>query len=164
MFRNLLRKRESGFTIIEVLIVLAIAGLILVVVLIAVPQLQRNQRNEARRSVLNRIATELSNFSGNNGGSFPTEGSATDGSSFLGGFKTRYIDSAPAGTFNTPRNVAFTYSVYTAQTSVPEDEIMFNLGGQCNGELPTGTGASTTRNYAIAVGLEGGASYCVDNQ
>jgi prepilin-type N-terminal cleavage/methylation domain-containing protein len=36
------QKRQQGFTIIEVLIVLAIAALILLIVFLAVPALQRN--------------------------------------------------------------------------------------------------------------------------
>ncbi len=41
-------KSNRGFTIIEVLIVLAIAGLILLIVFLAVPALQRNSRNTQR--------------------------------------------------------------------------------------------------------------------
>ena len=44
------RKNLSGFTIIEVLIVLAIAGLIMLIVFLAVPALQRNNRNKQRAS------------------------------------------------------------------------------------------------------------------
>ncbi|HSW37398.1 MAG TPA: type II secretion system protein [Candidatus Saccharimonadales bacterium] len=43
-------KAAAGFTIIEVLIVLAIAGLILLIVFLAVPALQRNGRNTTKRS------------------------------------------------------------------------------------------------------------------
>jgi prepilin-type N-terminal cleavage/methylation domain-containing protein len=43
-----LTKKADGFTIIEVMIVLAIAGLIMLVVFLAVPSLQRNSRNEPR--------------------------------------------------------------------------------------------------------------------
>lgn len=44
------KQRDKGFTIVEVLIVLAIAGLIMVVVFLAVPQLQRNNRNNTRKT------------------------------------------------------------------------------------------------------------------
>lgn len=56
-----LRQNNSGFTIIEVLIVLAIAGLIMVMVFVAVPNLQRNQRNSARRSDASHILTAATN-------------------------------------------------------------------------------------------------------
>jgi prepilin-type N-terminal cleavage/methylation domain-containing protein len=69
MFKKLLNKRnQSGFTIIEVMIVLAIAGLILVVVLIAVPQLQRNQRNSSRTADATRTAASVSNIIANKKG------------------------------------------------------------------------------------------------
>ncbi len=49
MYKNL-KSKNQGFTIIEVLIVLAIAGLIMLIVFLAVPALQRNSRNNARNS------------------------------------------------------------------------------------------------------------------
>ena len=67
---NLKRKTE-GFTIIEVLIVLAIAGLILLIVFLAVPALQRNARNSSRKNDASRIATASSNFVNNNNGTQP---------------------------------------------------------------------------------------------
>ncbi|MCA9330903.1 prepilin-type N-terminal cleavage/methylation domain-containing protein [Candidatus Saccharibacteria bacterium] len=45
-----LQTNQSGFTIIEVLIVLAIAGLIMLIVFLAVPALQRNSRNTQRKN------------------------------------------------------------------------------------------------------------------
>ena len=44
-----LKKSNQGFTIIEVMIVLAIAGLILLIVFLAVPALQRNGRNTTKK-------------------------------------------------------------------------------------------------------------------
>ncbi|MBS7346123.1 MAG: type II secretion system protein [Candidatus Sacchiramonaceae bacterium] len=51
---------KNAFTIIEVVLVLAIAGLIFLMVFIALPALQRNQRDAQRRSDLSRVlsATE----------------------------------------------------------------------------------------------------------
>ncbi|PLS80866.1 hypothetical protein CYG49_03830, partial [Candidatus Saccharibacteria bacterium] len=42
--------KQSGFTIIEVVLVLAIAALIFLIVFLAVPALQRGQRDTQRRS------------------------------------------------------------------------------------------------------------------
>ena len=44
-----LKKRKSGFTIIEVVLVLAIAGLIFLMVFLALPALQRSQRDALRK-------------------------------------------------------------------------------------------------------------------
>ncbi len=59
MLQNL-RKQQKGFTIIEVLIVLAIAGLILLIVFLAVPALQRNSRNTQRSSDASKIGGSIS--------------------------------------------------------------------------------------------------------
>ena len=67
-----LKKRTEGFTIIEVLIVLAIAGLILLIVFLAVPALQRNQRNTARKSDVSRIGGAVTEYISNNNGVAPT--------------------------------------------------------------------------------------------
>lgn len=67
-----IKKRKEGFTIIEVLIVLAIAGLILLIVFLAVPALQRNQRNTARKNDVARIGGATAEFISNNNGTIPT--------------------------------------------------------------------------------------------
>lgn len=51
-------KSQTGFTIIEVLIVLAIAGVLLAIVFLAVPALRRNYRNNARTKDASFIATQ----------------------------------------------------------------------------------------------------------
>ncbi len=61
-------KREEGFTIIEVLIVLAIAGLIILIVFLAVPALQRNSRNTQRTNDASRMAAAVSECLNNNNG------------------------------------------------------------------------------------------------
>ena len=76
-------KDQSGFTIIEVLIVLAIAALILVVVLIAVPNLQRNQRNSARKDEASRILTAANTYVSNNNGTKLTAGNSSQSGSIL---------------------------------------------------------------------------------
>ena len=68
MLSKLQSKREEGFTIIEVLIVLAIAGLIMLIVFLAVPALQRNQRNNGRNNDASRIAAAISECLANRNG------------------------------------------------------------------------------------------------
>jgi prepilin-type N-terminal cleavage/methylation domain-containing protein len=65
------RDRE-GFTIIEVMIVLAIAGLIMLIVFLAVPALQRTARNTSRKNDASAIAGALANYIDDNGGALPT--------------------------------------------------------------------------------------------
>ncbi len=74
---NKLKKDNKGFTIIEVMIVLAIAGLIILIVLLAIPALQRNGRNTALKNDASAIAAGVSEFKSNNDGAPPTSISAT---------------------------------------------------------------------------------------
>ncbi len=69
--KNQLKKDNKGFTIIEVLIVLAIAGLILLIVFLAVPALQRNSRNTQRKNDVSKRVSLLSEAANNNNGVLP---------------------------------------------------------------------------------------------
>lgn len=66
-----LGKQQKGFTIIEVLIVLAIAGLIVLIVFLAVPALQRNSRNTQRKNDVSVIVGAVQEYANNNNGQLP---------------------------------------------------------------------------------------------
>ncbi len=66
-----LRKSTKGFTIIEVMIVLAIAGLILAIVFLAVPALQRNSRNTQTRNDAANYLAAVNEWAANNNGNVP---------------------------------------------------------------------------------------------
>jgi prepilin-type N-terminal cleavage/methylation domain-containing protein len=172
-------KQQRGFTIIEVMIVLAIAGLIMVIVLIAVPQLQRSQRNSAATSALDRTFTEIQNYATNNNGKNP----ATAGE--LDIFCTRYLEKTGAICANetgaafindprtgTPMRLAYLGAVGAAATLPVNGNsrtiTVYSLGTasttgfKCSGEsVVAGTGA---RQIAAVIPLEGGAYACRDNQ
>lgn len=61
----------GGFTIIEVVLVLAIAGLIFMMVFIALPNLQRAQRDTQRRNALGEMAGQIQQYQANNNGRLP---------------------------------------------------------------------------------------------
>ena len=74
--KNYIQKKQSGgFTIIEVMIVLAVAGLIMLIVFLAVPALQRNSRNTQIRSDAANVLAGVNEFITNNNGSLPTTAS-----------------------------------------------------------------------------------------
>lgn len=60
------KSKREGFTIIEVVLVLAIAGLIFLMVFIALPALQRSQRDTQRRDDMSRVDTSLVQYQTNN--------------------------------------------------------------------------------------------------
>lgn len=71
-------KNKLGFTIIEVVLVLAIAGLIFLMVFIALPALQRSQRNTEYRNRVSMMITMLDRYKANNRGRYP-ESTGSDG-------------------------------------------------------------------------------------
>jgi prepilin-type N-terminal cleavage/methylation domain-containing protein len=184
MLNKLKNKSGRGFTIIEVMIVLAIGGLIIAVVLIAIPQLQRNQRNSSRQAVVNRVSTEISNYSANNNGRIP---GATD----LDEFATRYLAgvniddprvgepmpivtaSAPDGVPSLSQDLAIVTVNPGSDPSDPDDDysektgggdlgvIYYATGAECDGESVNSVTGS--RAYALYSVQEGGAIYCIDN-
>lgn len=77
MLDKVKNRKQEGFTIIEVLIVLAIAGLIIAIVLIAVPNLQRSSRNTSIKNDANVAAGAVNEFVANNDGKTVTTLSGT---------------------------------------------------------------------------------------
>jgi len=75
---------KDGFTIIEVVLVLAIAGLIFLMVFIALPALQRSQRDTQRRDDMARLVTGLTQFAANNRNRVPQFSANARGSSDWG--------------------------------------------------------------------------------
>ncbi len=68
----------GGFTIIEVVLVLAIAGLIFLMVFLALPTLQRAQRDSERRTAVGRMTAQIQQFQTNNNGRIPWGDSSFD--------------------------------------------------------------------------------------
>jgi type II secretory pathway pseudopilin PulG len=73
---------SGGFTIVETLIVLVIAGLILLFVFEAIPALTRSSRNNQRKQDIQAILEVISNYELNNSGNFPYCGYSTYPSCF----------------------------------------------------------------------------------
>jgi prepilin-type N-terminal cleavage/methylation domain-containing protein len=75
MLKN--NKRNAGFTIIEVMIVLAIAGLIMLIVFLAVPALQRNSRNTQYKNDAASLLSATTEWSNNHSGQTPVASTST---------------------------------------------------------------------------------------
>jgi prepilin-type N-terminal cleavage/methylation domain-containing protein len=169
MVKDFLRITQKGFTIIEVMIVLAIAGLILIVVLIAVPQLQRSQRNNSRQNIVARISTELGNYAGNNNGSLPAESTANASGNFGGSvadtqtFLGKYLNGININDPSTGTSV--TFAVGTPATAPTQGQIKYFLSAECGSDgVIVALVPSQNRKYALAIGLEGGRVHCLHNK
>ncbi|HEY2004241.1 MAG TPA: type II secretion system protein [Candidatus Saccharimonadia bacterium] len=121
---NLLKK-EKGFTLIEIVLVLAIAGLILVIVFLAVSGAQKSRRDTQRKNDNARLLSQLESYASNNNGAYPTTGvqQAT--------FTTTYLPS----NFNDPTtggqyNIAWTNTQCPAWGGGPATDYIIINGRQ----------------------------------
>ncbi len=85
---------KRGFTIIEVVLVLAIGGLIFLMVFIALPALQRSQRNSQRRDDMARVMTAVIEYQKHNSDNTPFYSESVGVSSErIDQFVMRYLDT-----------------------------------------------------------------------
>ena len=158
-------KKDRGFTIIEVALVLAVAGLIFLVVFLAVPALQRNQRDDARKRDVSNIIGAIGAWSANNPGKRLGTGGNTVG--YLDGA----ITGALVGYFDGFSNSISGINIADLPTSVTTardivagdgattDTIKVFAGAKCVGVSQIQS--ASARQYAIIVQLEAGdAFYC----
>ncbi len=142
------RQKDQGFTIIETMIVLAIAGLIMLIVFLAVPALQRNARNTQRKNDAAQIAAAISNFISNNGGTLPSEVGA--GQVAGGGA----IESNVLVVGNTTTNNTETANLGYYRTSTTTAA----LGAQSNEVYINTVGGSTVTPNVVTTGSESSSS------
>lgn len=180
------RGTRSGFTIIEVVLVLAIAGLIFLMVFIALPALQRSQRDTQRRSDIGRVASQIQQYQTNNNGRLPKSGSSVPAKEPTGdndrvpiteyassnnsaeSFIKNYMNGATAeyNEFTDPSGWAYGLTIQDFGGDQPtlnfDDHMIYMYkGARCNGELVEKS--NNSRDYALLYKLEGASVYCTNN-
>ena len=156
---------NPAFTIIEVVLVLAIAGLIFLMVFIALPALQRNQRDTQRKNDMSRLKTTIDSYKSNNRGNLPWGTDRYGVWSQSDNFGINYL-KADQGEFNDPSRgpyqltISRPYMIPGYKPALQDSWISIFIGGKCDGEvLALADGSS---NYSIQYILEGGGVYCID--
>lgn len=157
-------KKDKGFTIIEVVLVLAIAGLIFLVVFLALPALQRSQRDTQRRSDVGRAVAALQSWQSNHNGSMPALADLGGTAAAQGTFITQYL-ATDGSTFTDPSGGNYWFSA-TAAASLAAATT--NASNPTDGELGVMRGvtcAGTAKSNAVSIisRLEGGGTYCQNN-
>lgn len=160
--KDIQTKKAKGFTIIEVVLVLAIAGLIFLMVFIALPALQRNQRDTQRKNDLSRVQSAINSFQANNRGRVPTAAEIV--ATGATGFTDKYM-KAGGDSFTDPSGTAYSFTAETALTTNPHatnfHAISYYTNAKCNGEARVAGGGNN--KVAVAISLEGGGIYCLNN-
>lgn len=182
--------KNEGFTVIEVSLTLAIAGLIFLMVLIALPPLQRSQRDTTRRENVMNFIAQVKKFQSSNRGMLPN------------GVGSLAINNGVASESEAAKEWVVFYNKYLGTEFVDADGSYYNptiikcstdginnkteSGQEClNGELVEGSsyklgelnhnlvvvlqsvcegekavGTSNPRNLSVLLKLEGAGIYC----
>lgn len=157
LHKNQKSKASAGFTIIEVLIVLAIAGLILLIVFLAVPALQRNSRNTAIKNDVQNVIGGVSEYTGANNGTLPTGVAGTGTVNYTGATGTNATSINIQGTTTV---TSVTTAPVTAQASAPDPgNIIVSLGYRCDGKK---SARAVSAVYSIEA-TSGKISQCTDS-
>jgi prepilin-type N-terminal cleavage/methylation domain-containing protein len=127
-------KKEEGFTIVEVMIVLAIAGLILLIVFLAVPALQRNSRNTAIKNDASNIAAGINDFKSSYEGALPTTLTNASGTVSIANGTNSVTAKVQGGTtINALTTVASTVTTATTPT-VARNTIYVYTDAKCSSQ------------------------------
>lgn len=149
------QKQEKGFTIIEVILVLAIAGLIFLMVFLALPALQRGQRDTDRKNDASALASAYTNWVSNNRNTTTTPSGSTiaDYAQNLSGNtdKTKVRVRSGAGTI-----------------TVADGAAVISTGTKCGTSSANGSqqlSAGSRRQITVTVRLEASnnTAYCLDS-
>jgi type IV pilus assembly protein PilA len=154
MLSKLKKSRSEGFTIIEVMIVLAIAALILLIVLLAVPALQRSARNTTIKNDASALAAGISEYESNNSGTIPASPIAQSGSTVTLGNSSSAQASVKVNGSTTVNVAKATPGTYAA------GQLWWNSGTTCSGT--TNSRAVTIYYYVESAGTPSNTPQCID--
>ena len=139
--------KQKGFTIIEVVLVLAIAALIFLMVFIALPALNRNARDQSRKTVQGKVVSAIGTYATNHRNQQFSH--VTD--------LAPYLDvTKPQGDGDRLDNVDG-YTLEEASSfvadNITQDKITLIKGQKCNTDGDGVTGGSS-RNVAVLIRME----------
>lgn len=149
---------KKGFTLIEVVLVLAIGGLIFLLAFLAYQQVATNRRDTQRRNDAGRIVAEIANYSGDNQNVIPTASVGVSGATAAKPTFNYFLNTYMKGAeFKDPEGNTYESVDATnfAATSSKPNYILYTPGTTCSG-------ASGSKNYKLEVKLEKGIA-CRDS-
>ena len=156
-------ENKKGFTIIEVVLVLGIAGLIFLMMMIALPALRRTQADSQRKDDIARLLSAIKNYQTNNRGALPTDWTQTSElvnkylpDNFKDPDGENYVLVAEDCQKDTSGNCKQTEDLETNEEhAFPNGHIMYVMkGATCGDTLPKK--AANNRKVAVVYKLEAG--------
>lgn len=141
--KNIIKKKQSGFTLIEVVLVLAIGALIILMAVLAFQGAQNARRSTARTNMANQIRASVEQYAADNAGAYPTN--------------AIFNTMATANNWRDPATGAYPTTNSTNRTSVGITYAPVQNCGTGNAFTPVYVG------YAVQYYQENGSLGCTDN-
>lgn len=139
-----IKKRASGFTIVELLIVIVVIGILAALVIVTYNGIQQKARDTERKTDINAIASHLEAYNAQNG-RYPTLANVNDGT-----FRSANMQGLDSAALQDPKGAAQTLAAAPAANTysyVPAPANCDNgAGGDC-------------LQYTLTATLEGGGTY-----
>lgn len=161
---------SAGFTLIELVLVLAIGGLIFLLAFLAFQQVSTNRRDTERRAALSKVIAELQNSYADNR-KYPAMNASEvivtsgQGTTEVPTFVNTYLDGS---NFTGPSGNPYTWFMSTSSVIVQffnnsllyvkdgQDIILYARGYKCGGANTVTQDTTNPNALAIAIGLEKG--------
>lgn len=153
------RRSAQGFTIIEIILVLAIAGLIFLLIFFALPALQRASRDTQRTQAAQQAMALLDQFRTNTG-RYPT--TAADFVAFSSTYPFAFKDPYTGN----PYQIEYSNALFTTHgVPIVDDKIFYTTGHWCTPGGPNMIDGDHLSKFVlvIIVRKEIGGYYCIDN-
>ena len=154
---------KKGFTIVEVSLVVAIGGLILVGALIAVPNLLRTSRDAQRKTDMETLVSAIKKYQTNNNRGALPENWSEFRSDFLSDFAdpNGYDYTLDVFNCNKAADVSCSTTGHSLDGLFPNDYKMFVVvGAKCKDNSPVGS--SNQRKFAVLYRLETNDLFCLE--
>lgn len=141
-------KLQRGFTIIEVVLVLAIAALIFLMIFVALPALQAGQRDTARKNDASIVSSAVTKYTAAYRSAVKATTSEADLQKYVDNLDQYEKTDVKIRTTGDPTTSATVHTIFVYPSS------------KCNG--PDADDGGNDRQTAVRIQLEDGTYYCVD--
>ena len=145
-----LKKRQSGFTIVELLIVIVVIGILATLVIVTFTGIQQKARNSQRQTDINALDSHLEAYYAQNG-VYPSIGQMNDSS-----WVSANMKGLDPEALKDPKGSAQTLAATTSST---EYGYAAKAGASACPDPSTLTDLATCDSFTLTATLEGGGTY-----